>query len=298
MAPNDGFEYREQIGPREEGRTLLDHMAARHRHSTRAQWQARIEGGELRIDGEVATAEARLVRGQHVLWRRAGWEEPEAPLNYGLLWEEGDLLAVDKPSGLPTLPGGGFLEHTLLHLVRQRFPTASPLHRLGRFTSGIVLFACSPGSRAALSQQWGSREVHKRYRALAVGRPVREEFEVSVPIGPVDHALLGRVHAASPSGRSAESRVAVVEQREAAFLADVWIATGRPHQIRIHLAAAGHPLVGDPLYGPGGGPLPGTRALPGDPGYQLHAAALGFRHPDTGREIRIDCPPPPLLRVG
>ncbi|HEY6020197.1 MAG TPA: hypothetical protein VIY48_09935, partial [Candidatus Paceibacterota bacterium] len=75
------------------------------------------------------------------------------------------------------------------------------------------------------------------------------------------------------------------------------IATGRPHQIRIHLASAGHPLVGDPLYGTGGVPLQDTRAVPGDPGYHLHAAELRFRHPRTGQEIKIECEPPELLRV-
>ena len=90
--------------------------------------------------------------------------------------------------------------------------------------------------------------------------------------------------------------VLVLERREGAFLCDVRIATGRPHQIRIHLAAAGHPLVGDPLYGPGGTPLDGSRALPGDPGYLLHAAELRIVHPRTGRELDVSCAPPPLLR--
>jgi 23S rRNA pseudouridine1911/1915/1917 synthase len=88
----------------------------------------------------------------------------------------------------------------------------------------------------------------------------------------------------------------VLERRADSFLCDVTIDTGRPHQIRIHLAAAGHPLVGDPLYEAGGLPAPDSRALPGDPGYLLHSAELRFRHPRTGREMVICCQPPEILR--
>jgi 23S rRNA pseudouridine1911/1915/1917 synthase len=92
------------------------------------------------------------------------------------------------------------------------------------------------------------------------------------------------------------SYVTVIERRIGSFLCEVSIAIGRPHQIRIHLAASGHPLVGDPLYGAGGLPLPDTYVLPGDPGYHLHAAELSFCHPNTRRDIVIECEPPTLLR--
>jgi 23S rRNA pseudouridine1911/1915/1917 synthase len=110
------------------------------------------------------------------------------------------------------------------------------------------------------------------------------------------HALLDSIHAATQNGKSSLSYVTVIELRVESFLCQVPIATGRPHQIRIHLAASGHPLVGDSLYGAGGLPLPDTQALPGDPGYHLHAAELSFHHPSTGREVVIECEPPSLLR--
>jgi 23S rRNA pseudouridine1911/1915/1917 synthase len=213
-----------------------------------------------------------------------------------VIHRDDDLLAVAKPPGLPTLPGGGFLESTLLRLVRRLDPAASPLHRLGRWTSGLVLFARTPAARAGLTRQWTAGTVGKRYRALASGDPGEDELRVEVPIGPVSHALLGTIHAAADDGKASSTRIRVLERREGAFLCDVWIATGRPHQIRIHLAAAGHPLVGDPLYPAGGVPCADCRALPGDPGYLLHAAELRFTHPRTGAPIVIECAPPPRLR--
>jgi 23S rRNA pseudouridine1911/1915/1917 synthase len=159
-----------------------------------------------------------------------------------------------------------------------------------------VLFARSAAAHATLSRAFARRGIHKRYRALAAGTPTRAGFEIRVPIGVAAHARLGDVHAADAAGRPALSRVEVVERREGCFLCDVWIATGRPHQIRIHLAAAGHPLVGDPLYAAGGRPAPGTTALPGDPGYLLHSAELAFAHPRTGERVVWTCPPPAALR--
>jgi 23S rRNA pseudouridine1911/1915/1917 synthase len=119
---------------------------------------------------------------------------------------------------------------------------------------------------------------------------------VDRPIGPVPHRLLGSVHAASADGRPASSRIDVIERRPGAFLCDVRIATGRPHQIRIHLAATGHPLLGDPLYGAGGVPEAATDAVPGDPGYLLHAAEATLHHPRTRRRLVLTCAPPPPLR--
>jgi 23S rRNA pseudouridine1911/1915/1917 synthase len=126
--------------------------------------------------------------------------------------------------------------------------------------------------------------------------PREDRFVLDYPIGEVPHRLLGTVHGASADGKKSRSEVRVLERRDDAFLADVRIETGRPHQIRIHMAAAGYPLVGDPLYSDGGVPPEGCTALPGDPGYQLHAHLLRLRHPATGERMELRCEPPPLLR--
>ena len=289
---NRGFVYRERVGRVPPGTAVLAYLRERYAHSTEAAWRERIEAGRVLLDGAPVAPEAPVREGAILEWMRPPWIEPSAPAGYEVLYRDDELLAVAKPAGLPTLPGGGYLERTLLALVRAECPEAVPAHRLGRWTSGIVLFARTPRARGQLAEDLRLGALWKRYRALASGRPERDRFTVDTPIGPVPHAVLGTVHGASARGRPALSEVHVLERREESFLADVVIATGRPHQIRIHLAAAGHPLLGDPLYPAGGVPSPSCAALPGDPGYRLHAAEVRLRHPLTGQELCLLAPPP------
>ena len=295
MALNSGYIYHEQVGPAQQGQRVLDYLSGRHTHSDTGTWQARLDLGEVTVNGVRASGDEWLRPGQTVSWRRPPWQEESVPLHFGLLYEDTELLAVAKPGGLPTLPGGGFLTHTLLHLVRQQFPEASPLHRLGRGTSGLVLFARTPGGAAQLSAAWREHQVGKRYLTLGQGQARQEAFDIRAAIGPVPHPRLGEVWAASPTGKPSHSRAQVLERRETQTLFEVDILTGRPHQIRIHLAWAGHPLVGDPLYGVGGLPLSGLPGLPGDGGYWLHSHRLRFRHPSSGQVLKLVAPPPPEL---
>jgi len=294
---NQGYEYREQIDARGAGLTVREYLAAAYRHSSEAEWTARLENGEVCLDGRRVQGSVVLKPGQWLVWRRPPWEEPDVPLAYAVLYSDEDLLAVAKPRGLPTVPAGGFLDNTLLALVRRICPEATPVHRLGRGTSGIVLLARTARARSVLAAALRRSEVTRTYRALAGGLPGRDAFTVGSPIGPVPHPLLGSVHAANPAGRPALSLVEVLERRTGCSLVGVRIKTGRPHQIRIHLACAGHPLLGDPLYAPGGVIVEGGCALPGDPGYLLHAESLRLLHPATGEPFELWCRPPPELRL-
>ena len=226
------------------------------------------------------------------------------------LFDDGDLLVFDKPSGLPVLPAGGFLEHTLLAQLQARWPEARPVHRLGRFTSGLLVCARLPASRAWLSallreSTAQSSCTNKTYRAL-LQPPVPEspllalepgqQLSLTTPIGRCAHGRLGTIWAAAPANPAAlpaSSALRLLERGERAWLVEVTIATGRPHQIRIHTAAAGAPLLGDPLYGPGG--LASEQALPGDGGYHLHAHRLQLVCPDGGL-LALEAPLPEALR--
>lgn len=296
---NAGFDYHETIGSASAGLTVLDHLVSRYRHSSAEDWLDRLRQGRVILDGAPAEAAARLRQGQTLVWRRPPWVEPDAPLSWALVHRDGALLGVVKPAGLPTLPGGGFLERSLLALVRRRFPEAVPVHRLDRGATGVVLFARTSGARVRLSEAFRSGRVDKDYRALVEGGPRQDAFDIEEPIGrvpdPVHGVLSAKVEAADPGARPARSTVRVLERRPGCTLVAVRPLTGRPHQIRIHLAAAGHPLVGEPLYAPGGRPLPGG-GRPGEGGYLLHAERLRFRHPETGEPVALYCPPPAALR--
>ena len=291
---NAGYIYRTVIDPQRAGLSAAQYLATDFPHSTPSEWQARLARGEVRIGGEPIAAERLLRAGEQVEWHRPGWLEPETPRQFGLIHLDQHLLAVDKPSGLPTLPGAGYLDNTLLALVQAQYPEAQPLHRLGRATSGLVLFARTPEVAATVSRQWP--QLRKIYRALAQGVATQDEYHITTPIGPQPHPRLGTVHAAHPGGKASQSAARVLARFASATLFEVEIPTGRPHQIRIHLASIGHPLVGDPLYGAGGLPLAENPGLPGDPGYHLHAHRLDLPHPVTGSSLTLIAPPPPELR--
>ena len=294
---NNGYVYSEIISDRQVGKCVLDYLSARYRHTSREEWRALIARGRVRLDGDVAGAEDVLRLRQELAYHREPWEEPEAPLHVDVLFDEGDVAVVFKPAGLPTMPGGGFLENTLVHQLRVTHGELAPMHRLGRWTSGAVLCTRSPEAGATIARAFKKHRIYKRYRALASGVAERDRYPITMPIGPVSYPPLGTLHAASPIGRPAVSRAVVVEQRADSFVADVTIETGRPHQIRIHMASIGHPLVGDPLYAPGGLPIAHGEALPGDPGYLLHAAEVRFTHPGSQREVTVVAQPPEPLRV-
>ncbi len=285
---NRGYAYTTIISSRYHGQTLLSHLACLYPHSTRQGWQQKLDNGEVTLNGATATGSESLASGQTLVWSRPPWMEPEAPRHFEVLWDDAHLLAVNKPSGLPTLPGGGFMENTLLRLVQEQFPNANPVHRLGRATTGIVLFAKTQRAASCLFADWNTPKIQKVYRALAQGVAEQDAYEIVAPIGLVPHPRIGQVWAAKSLGKPSKSLARVMARGADTTTFEVSLCSGRPHQIRIHLASIGHPLVGDPLYGVGGQPLEELPGLPGDGGYLLHAQFLRFRHPVTGEQIHLE----------
>ena len=228
-----------------------------------------------------------------------------------IVFDDGDLLVLNKPSGLPVLPAGGFLEHTLLTQLQAWAPLARPVHRLGRFTSGLLVCARRPATRSWLSAQLRESTsaaadsaappaCRKLYRALTQPLPsawaIGEARVISAAIGRLPHPLLGQIWCAADPGDAAalpsRSELTLVERRSDSCLVDLAIATGRPHQIRIHTAAIGAPLLGDPLYRAGGSADPAV--LPGEGGYQLHAHRLNLQF-QNGEPLQLQAPLPVSL---
>lgn len=290
---NNGWNYVDRITKQTVGKTVLQYYVERYSHSSESEWESRIRSGAVRLGDRMCDAREILKVSQTLVYHRPPWEEPDVPRSIEILHEDDDLLVISKPSGLPVMPGGGFLENTLLRLLAGLYPKHSPIpiHRLGRGTSGLMLLARSTAAKTELTRQMRDREIQKIYITLASSVIQRDRFSIDTRIGKVPHPVLGELFAASEIGLEARSDVRVLERRSDSTLAEVEIFTGRPHQIRIHLASVGHPLVGDPLYGCGGGAIVAEDwdeiAVPGDCGYFLHAQKLGFRHPRSGDRLEF-----------
>ncbi len=309
---NNGWVYKHFVRPKQDGIDLINILSSNYLHSSRETWNSRLLDGQISVNGIRLLENSTLKAGDCLSWERPPWKEPAVPFSFDVIFDNGDLLVINKPSGLPVIPGGGFMMHTLTNLLSIYFKSSEkngfpkPIHRLGRFTSGLLICARKESTRASVSSFFRSKTqqkecVSKSYRALAI-KSKNLDFSspilVDLPIQKFPHELLGYVWSAD-KGRSnscnqleAVSKVNLLERRSSSDLLDVTIATGRPHQIRIHLSAIGIPLVGDPLYLPGGEVV--QTATPGAGGYLLHAHKI-LALPIDGKLLSFEAPPPKLL---
>jgi 23S rRNA pseudouridine1911/1915/1917 synthase len=278
---------------------------------SRARLQSLIADGGILVDGRRARSSLRLKAGQSVSVRvpapEAAAPLPEA-IPIAVVFEDRHLLVVDKPAGLAVHPGAGrasgTLVNALLHHVRDLSGIGGVLrpgivHRIDRGTSGLLVVAKNDQAHLALSRQFAGRSVEKEYLAVVLGVPRAPEGTIDAPIGR-DPVHRKRMSVRAPRGRAARSTYRIVERLDGAALLRVRIATGRTHQIRVHLASLGHPVAGDPTYG--GRRRPASRgavargALEALTRPALHAARLAFAHPATGERLEFESPLPPDLQ--
>jgi 23S rRNA pseudouridine1911/1915/1917 synthase len=249
------------------------------------------------VDGAPRAKNHRVAAGQVVTVEGAPEEgDAEAAPEFEVVYEDADLLVVDKPAGLVTHPAPGHRGPTLAGALSGRAAggpdpeRAGIVHRLDRDTSGLLVVAKTEEAHAALSAALKAREVRREYLALVTGHPEAESGTIDAPIGR-DRSRRTLVSTRSDRPRAAVTRFEVLERLPATTLLRVSLETGRTHQIRAHLAAIGHPVCGDPQYGG----RPCGRQLGLDRQF-LHAGKLMFSQPRTGEIVECESKPPVDLR--
>jgi len=270
---------------------------------SRAHLAGEVKSGRIRLDGREVPPRTRVRGGEEVEWNRV-----EAPIlgdrpqsmDLDVVFEDADLLVIDKPAGLVVHPGAGNRDGTLLNALLShdpklaQLPRAGIVHRLDKDTSGLLVVARTLPAQTALVAMLAARDVHRRYAAIVNGVPVAG----GTVDAPLDRHPTDRLRrAVREGGRPAVTHYRVREKFRAHALLQCELESGRTHQIRVHMAHAGWPLVGDPLYGRGlrlpRGATPALAdALRGFKRQALHAEHLAFAHPVTGEALAFDAEPP------
>lgn len=275
------------------GLVLIDYLVRRFPYFDRETWSARIAEDRITIDGVVATAGQYLKTGKVLSYRMPEFQEPPADLNWSVVAEDQWYLVTNKPGNLLIHKMGKSYTSNLVYQVRNAgnldWAKADPAHRLDRETSGLVLFAKDKVALAAILNLFETRQMTKEYQAvvapvLGTREPVLGETgTVDLPLGRTEDPVKGQFQAVGvPGARAARTNwVWGSEVSPGRFLVTLRPETGRTHQIRVHMAAMGWPLVGDRLYG---GPAAVRHAL--------HARMLSFVHPFTGKPVCYEAPEP------
>ena len=278
------------------GARLDAFLAARLPDLTRSAAARLIEGGLVTVDGKPAGKSARLTGGETVSVTLPPAEEPEArpqdiPLE--VVYEDADVIVVNKPVGMVVHPAPGHPDGTLVNALLHHCAGSLSgiggqlrpgiVHRIDRDTSGLIIAAKNDAAHACLAAQLADHTLARTYECLAVGNFKEDSGTVDAPIG--RHRTDRKKMAVVPDGRRAVTHWEVIARYQGVTHLRCRLETGRTHQIRVHLAYIGHPILGDTVYGV-------KKPVPGLTGQCLHATGLQFLHPSTGEKITLTCPLP------
>jgi len=270
---------------------------------SRARLKTWIESGAVRVDGRPLRAKDRVLGGEQVRIHAhlpAQGEVQAEPMPLAVVFRDRSILVVDKPAGLVVHPGAGNPRHTLQNALLALdprlalVPRTGLVHRLDKDTSGLLVIARTPEAHTVLTAALATRQVTREYLALCSGA-LTGGGTIDEPIG--RHRTLRTRMAVRGDGREAITHYRIEQRFRAHTLVRVMLETGRTHQIRVHLAHIGFPIVGDPVYGgrrrvPAGCSPDVTEALRAFPRQALHAARLALTHPSSGRALQFEAPLP------
>jgi 23S rRNA pseudouridine1911/1915/1917 synthase len=270
---------------------------------SRAHLAAEVRAGRVSLDGREVPPRTRVRGGEIAAWEHVDepvlGDRPEA-IDLRIVFEDADLLVIDKPAGLVVHPGAGNRAGTMLNALLHhdpglgQVPRAGIVHRLDKDTSGLLVVARSLPAHTALTRMLAARDIHRRYAAVVNGVPVAG----GTVDAPMDRHPTDRLRrAVREGGRPAVTHYRVRKKFRAHALLQCELETGRTHQIRVHMAHAGWPLVGDQLYGrglklPRGATPRLADTLRGFKRQALHAEHLAFEHPVSGEALAFDAEPP------
>jgi len=265
---------------------------------SRSEVRTLMEAGAVLVNGDAAVRSARLEAGDQLDWIGAPVPEeppgPEPDVPVPLVYEDDHLIVVDKPAGIVVHPGSGHRTGTLVGGLLARYDLAGVgqpdrpgiVHRLDRDTSGLLVVARTAAAYEALVEMLAAHEVEREYSAVVVGHPESTRGTIDAPIG--RSARTPTKMSVRTGGRPARTHYEVVDRFLDTAQLVVQLETGRTHQIRVHLSAIGHAVLGDPVYG---------RVDRRTPRPFLHAAALAFEHPITGAPMSFHAPLPADLQA-
>lgn len=302
-------ETREFTVTREEAGRRLDIFLARHMPDwSRSQLQRQIVSGQVTIGAETVYKAGEGVKTGDKVTVRAPLRELRAlaeDLPVDIVYEDDDLVVVNKPAGMVVHVGAGVksgtLVNALLHHIRKLSAQGGEhrpgiIHRLDKMTSGLLIVAKNDAAHRDLADQFKGREVHKTYQALVHGKIATDSGKMTNPVGR-DPVRRVRMKAGGIRARDALTNYRVLQRFSHFTLVEAEPRTGRTHQIRVHFAALGHPVVGDTLYGAPSKFMVGGEFRKTLERNFLHAAAIEFRHPRSGETLRLEAPMPGDLRA-
>ncbi len=293
---------------REAGTRLDVWLAARFPDLSRTRIRALVDAGHVRVDGALLKASHRLKAGERVdaeILPPPAEEMAAEAIPLRIVFEDEHVLVVDKPAGMVTHPGAGQRTGTLAAAALAHAPEIAGVggprrpgivHRLDKGTSGLIVLTKTPQAYESLTAQLARRTVSRRYLCLVHGALPRAEGVIDAPIGRDPRSRVRMAVTAEGRGKRAVTRFRVLERFPDVNYVECRLETGRTHQIRVHLASLGHPLLGDETYGRRilrKAPDPELAALiAGLHGVALHAAGLGFLHPASGQPVELTSPLP------